>query len=350
MILTNSLMVSLVLLGVGMLLWGIWIATFRSATTGTKWRFEFYCFDFGFGALIASLITALTLGTLGWDGFAFIDELGLSGKRQELWAFLGGMTFALGNMLMLGATSISGVVLSVPITAGLGFALGGILMNLVNPGGSWLTLNAGVVATLAALVFGFLAQRSAAGARLETAIREGRTKSTKKVVSLKGILLAVFGGLFIAGYFPLMDLARVPDLGMGPYTATFLCSLGIFFATIVFNLFFMNLPVQGNPAEIGGFFRGAARYHVLGFVGGALWSLGMVAHYVALRSEGAALPLPVYQYLALGIPGLIAGLLGLMAWKELAGDEGKVRTFGAAMIILLAIGVALTSMSPAALK
>ncbi len=67
MILTTSLMVSMVLLGAGMLLWGIWIATFRAATApGQRWRFEFYSFDFG-AEPVGGLALALTFGNLGWD-------------------------------------------------------------------------------------------------------------------------------------------------------------------------------------------------------------------------------------------------------------------------------------------
>jgi glucose uptake protein len=346
MILTTSLMVSMVLLGAGMLLWGIWIATFQAATApGRKWRFEFYSFDFAVGALVGGLALALTVGNLGWDGFGFIDELGLAGKRQELWAFLAGATFSLGNMLMLGAASVTGITLAVPISMGLAFSLGGILSNLVNPGGNWLMLSASGVVILAALVFAYLAGQGIAWAKLEAAIQAGRTKSTRRNVSSKGFVLTVFAGLFLAAFYPLFDMSRVPDLGVGPYTGGFLVSLGIFATTIALNLFFMNLPVQGKPAEFGDFFGGAVRLHLLGFIGGVLWVGGLVAHFVATRSEGAAQPQPIYQYGALGLSAVIAGLLGMAFRNELGIADGKVRTFSFSMVLLVLIGVALTALS-----
>jgi glucose uptake protein len=211
-------------------------------------------------------------------------------------------------------------------------------------------LGGGAVATLVAVIFGYLAYQGVFWARLEAAIQAGKTKSTRKSISTKSFILSVLGGLFMAGFFPLYDMARVPDLGMGPYTAAFLASLSILLSTFVFNLFFMNLPVQGKPAEFGNFFKGTGRSHLLGFAGGALWALGAVAHYVAARSEAAALPQPVYQYLVLGLPGVIAALLGLTVWNELEGSEGKVRTFSVAMIVLLLAGVVLTSLGPAGPK
>jgi|SRR5215472_5426751 len=346
MILTTSLLVSMVLLGVGMLLWGIWIATFRAATApGQKWRFEFYSFDFGVGALVGGLTLALTLGNLGWDGFGFLDELGLSGKRQELWAFLAGVTFTLGNMLMLGAASVTGITLAVPVAMGLAFSLGGVLSNLVNPGGNWPMLAISCAAIIAALVFAYVADAGVAWARLEAAIQAGKTKSTRRNVSSKGFFLTVLGGLFLAAFYPLFDMARIPDLGVGPYTGGFLVGLAIFASTITLNLFFMNLPVQGKPAEFGDFFRGPLRLHLLGFVGGVLWVGGMVAHYVAVRSEGTAQPQPIYQYGAFGLSAVVAGLLGAALWNELGTADGKVRTFGFSMLLLVLIGVSLAALS-----
>jgi glucose uptake protein len=343
MILTSSLLVSMVLLGAGMLFWGLWIATFRAATDNQKWRFEFYAFDFGVGALVAGLAGALTVGSLGWDGFAVFDELGLAGKRQELWAFLAGLTFTLGNMLMLGAASIGGVLLAVPLAMGLAFSLGEILTNLANPGGSWLMLGASFATAIAAVVFGYLAWQAVLWKRLEAAIQAGKTRSTRRTVNPKGFVLTIIGGLFLAGFFPFYEFAKVPDLGVGPYSGGLLVGFGIFASTIMFNLFFMNLPVQGEPAEFGQFFRGTIRNHLLGFLGGFLWAAGTVAHFVAVRSEGAALPRQVWLTAALGLPAVIAGVYGLFAGGELQNAESKVRTFATSMLLLVLIAVGLAA-------
>ncbi len=194
---------------------------------------------------------------------------------------------------------MTGITLAVPASMGLGFSLGGILANLVNPGGNWLMLAASGVVIIAALVFAYLAGAGVAWARLEAAIQAGKTKSTRRSISSKGFVLSVLAGLFLAGFYPLFDMSRVPDLGVGPYTGAFLVALGIFGSTITLNLFFMNLPVQGKPAEFGDFFGGAFRLHLLGFIGGVLWVSGLVAHFVATRSEGAAQPQLIYQYGAL---------------------------------------------------
>src|SRR5882724_5073753 len=93
---TNSLV--LILMVLSMLCLGAWASTFKAAG---KWRFELFYFDFAFGLLIAAIICAFTLGDLGFDGFSFIDDLQHAGKRQWLSAFLAGIIFNLGNMLLM---------------------------------------------------------------------------------------------------------------------------------------------------------------------------------------------------------------------------------------------------------
>lgn len=354
MILPNTLMLALVALGAGALLWSLWIVTFRAANAdplpANRWRFEYYSFDFALGAIIASLTLALTLGSLGWDGFAFTDELVLSGKRQELWAFLAGLLFTLGNMLMLGSASLSGVLLSMPVTTGLAFGLGAILMNVVNPGGSWIFLIAGLFVTIAALVFGFMAFHGLWLARIIANIQSGKAKSTSKAVNPKGFVLAVFGGLFMSGFFPLMDMARVPDLGMGPYTATFMCCTGILISTIMFNMFFMNLPVQGKPASFGTYFTSAPGKHIYGVLGGMLWALGTVGHYMAARMEGDAAVSGMLRFAGFQAPIVLSALLGLVIWKEMDEAESKPKNMAGIMLLLLLVAAVLYAMSAPAPK
>src|SRR5580658_9796674 len=119
MILPGSNAAMLILLIAGMLAWGTWANMFKAARG--KWRFELFCFDFAIGVLLAATALALTAGSLGFDGFSFADDLRLAGKRQELFGFLAGVIFNLGNMLLLGAVSVTGMAVAFP--AAMGFAL-----------------------------------------------------------------------------------------------------------------------------------------------------------------------------------------------------------------------------------
>src|SRR5215467_802691 len=101
MILPGSYTMALVVLILGMLAWGLWANTFKAMRGG--YRFELYYFDFAIGVVIAALVIALTAGSLGFDGFSFGDDLRLAGKRQDFFGFVAGVTFNLGNMLLVAA-------------------------------------------------------------------------------------------------------------------------------------------------------------------------------------------------------------------------------------------------------
>jgi glucose uptake protein len=92
MILPGNYITTLILLILGMLCFGSWAATYKS--TGPKWRFELYYFDFAIGLILAATILALTFGSFGFDGFSFTDDLRLAGKRQDLLGLAAGATFA----------------------------------------------------------------------------------------------------------------------------------------------------------------------------------------------------------------------------------------------------------------
>ena len=89
-----------------MLCWGLWPGTIKLAG---KWRVELYYIDFAIGIVFASLIAAFTFGSMGWDGFSVFDDFHLAGKKHDLFAFLAGTVFSLGNMLLIPAISLAGI-------------------------------------------------------------------------------------------------------------------------------------------------------------------------------------------------------------------------------------------------
>lgn len=347
MIIPGSSTAVLAILILGMLAWGFWANTLKA--TGNKWRFELFCFDFAIGAVIAATLLALTLGSLGFDGFSFWDELSLAGKRQDFFALVAGMIFNLGNMLLLGAISVAGMAIAFP--AGMGFALiiAGFLNYAMNPGGKPAFLFGGVVVVLAAIVLDAMAFKGMAKAQRDARIEPGK-KPKRTRVSLKGIFLSIAGGVFLGAFTPFVQMARSGENGLGPYSLGFFFAVGIAFSTFVFNLFFMNLPVQGEPVEIGTYFQSKLKPHLLGILGGILWYGGMLAPLVANRAEGKA---RVQAPLAYGLTEaamVVAALCGLFIWHEMDGADGSVKSrFGLALVLLIA-GIALSAfgLAPAA--
>ena len=78
MILPHTYIATLLVLFFSMLCWGSWANTQKMSG---KWRFELFYFDYAFGVLLTAVICAFTLGSLGYDGFSFLDDLMNAGKR-----------------------------------------------------------------------------------------------------------------------------------------------------------------------------------------------------------------------------------------------------------------------------
>ncbi len=347
MILPASHITALILLIFGMLCLGLWANAFKA--TGPKWRFELFYFDFAIGVVIASVVLALTVGSLGFDGFSFLDDIRLAGKRQELFGFLAGGVFNLGNMLLLAAVSIAGMSVAFPLAMGFGLIIAGLWNFAMNPGGSVTFLALGAIMLLGAIVLGAMAAKASAAGEPATAASVGsavrvKTKPKKKS-SAKVIFLSLAGGLFLGSFPPLIQLGRAGENGLGPYSMGFFFALGVLFSTFVFSLFFMNLPVQGEPIDIADFFRAKFHLHALGFLGGIVWYSGMLSVLIVNRLEP---PAAVQTSLSFGLPQagiVVAALCGLLLWREFATSGASVKIRVGLMLFLVAIGIGLSAAS-----
>ncbi len=341
MILPASYTALMLLLFLGMFAWGTWANTLKSA--GDKWRFELYCFDFAIGAFVAALAIALTFGNLGFDGFSFVDDLRLAGKRQEFFAFCAGSIFNLGNMLLLAGVSLVGMGSAFPVAMGFGLVVGVFWNNLLNPGANLPLLFTGAAVVFGSVITAILGYRTYAAELMRVLVESGKVKSKQAAISSKGIVLGLVGGLLLGSFAPLVQMARAGENGLGPYSEGFIFTVGIVFSTFVFNLFFMNLPVKGKPVEIGEYLRAATGQHGMGILGGIVWYAGTIATLLGSRVEGTAKVQPplVYAFSQGGI--LIAALCGILVWNEFAGADVKVKTYLGLMLILLAIGIGLVS-------
>jgi|HubBroStandDraft_6_1064221.scaffolds.fasta_scaffold272177_1 glucose uptake protein len=338
MILPGSQTAVLILLIAGMLGWALWANTFKAA--GGTWRFELFSFDFAVGILLAATTLALTAGSLGFDGFSFADDMRLAGKRQDLFGFLAGAIFNLGNMLLLGGISVTGMAVAFP--AGMGFAMviAALWSFTLNPGGNTAFLSVGAVLVFGAIVFDILAFKMWSAARLK-AQAEATGKTRRRKTSLKGVLLSLAGGLLLGSFAPLIQLGREGENGLGPYSIGFMFAIGVLFSTFVYNLFFMNLPVQGSAVDIAQYFSAPVRRHGLGLLGGVVWYVGMIASLVGGRVEGAArVAAPVTYALGQGAI-VVAALCGLFLWREYAGANTGVKIRLGLMFVLLLAGIGL---------
>lgn len=342
MILPQTYTAALLLMILSMICWGSWANTYK--LTG-KWRFELYYWDYAVGVLLAAIAAAYTFGSLGFDGFLFTDDLMRAGKRNIAYGVGAGVIFNLANMMLVAAIAVAGMSVAFPVGIGLALVVGVVWNYLINPQGNPTLLFGGVAIVVAAIVVDALAYRSLALAKAKKEIKAGRGKSTIPKASWKGIILSIGCGLLMGAFYPLVELGKQGDAGLGPYAIAFVFAVGIFASTFVFNLFFMNLPVQGPPVEILDYFKGSLKQHTLGILGGAIWATGTISNFVVASAPNPKVGPAISYALGQGAT-LISALWGLLVWKEFRGADGAVKVQLALMLVLFATGLTLISIAP----
>ncbi len=337
MILPQSQLGTLLVMILSLLCLGLWVNTYR--LTG-RVRFEIYYIDFTLVLVIAAAIYALTVGNMGFDGFSILDDIMNASKRPWILGFGAGLVFTIGNMFLMAAISVTGISLAFPMAMGLAlavsFLLGQMGKTTVNP----IFLAVGCVLVLLAILVDALAHQSAIRRRRADLAAAGKTKRSAAPGAVKGILLCVVSGLLLVLPDRLMSAARVPENGLGPYGAMTFFALGAFAAITVCSLFFMNLPVEGEPLGITDYLRTTIGRHLLGIVGGIIWATGAMGILVAGAVEPEARISPA-ETLAFSNGGIvIAALCGLVLWRELREAGTRARLAAWIGLLLLAGGLA----------
>ncbi len=321
-----------------MICWGSWPNTQKMAQK--KWRFELFYWDMVLGLLLFSLLAAFTLGTFGIEGRTFIQDV----KQAELSsmgsAFMGGVVWNIGNLLLVAAIAVAGMSVGFPIGGGIAWVLG-ILVNyllvLYRKGQSPdndLLLFIGVCVIVMAI---YLSMRS-----------YRRLASETQKPTAKGILLSVAAGLLIAFFYGLvvnsLDPVFVDGGGgtLGPYTGAVFFALGAFLSTFIINPVFMAKPVEGEPVKMKEYWKGSIKTHMTGVLGGSIWMLGMVASFMAVGAAG-----PAISYALSNAAPVVAILWGVLVWKEFQGAPKGTNTLLTIMFILYIVGLILITMAKA---
>jgi glucose uptake protein len=343
MTLPDSYTTALLLTILTMLCWGSWANTLKLAG---NWRFELFYFDYSLGVLLASAIAAFTFGTLGFDGFLFLDDLMRAGKRNMAWGFAGGVLFNLANMLLVAAISVAGLAVAFPVGIGLALVIGVVWNYALNPQGNPTFLFTGAGLVVLAIIVDAMAYRALALHREEQRIKAGKSRTLVPKVSMKGILLSLASGVLMGSFYPMVEMGKAGDTGLGPYAIAFVFSCGVFTSTFIFNLYFMNLPVQGEPVEILDYFKGTRRQHLLGLLGGLIWCAGAVANFVAASAPPEVQVGPAISYAIGQGATMVSALWGLLVWKEFAGADAKVKSLLVIMFVLFLTGLSLVSVAP----
>lgn len=338
MVIVTNYSLAILLTVLAMICWGSWANTQKIAEK--NWRFELYYWDKITGIFLMALLAAFTIGSLGSEGRSFMEDLNSADTSSILYAMTGGALWNAGNLFLVAAIATAGMSVAFPIGGGIAWIMGIVVNYLVVimagkvPSQSPFLLWMGVLVIIVAI---FLSGQS-----------YKKLADKQRKPSLRGILLSVFGGLFIAFFYGFvvksLDSTFV-DGGTGsltPSTAIVFFALGVIICTILFFLFLMKPLKVGVPGTFREYFSGSLKTHMAGILGGFIWCLGMVTSFLAV---GAANPAIAYA-LSNAAP-VVAIIWGVFIWKEFKGAPGGTHAILAVMFILYIVGLVMITYSNA---
>ncbi len=325
MFIIESYPVAVLLAIVTMLCWGSWANTQK--LTSKEWGFPLFYWDYTLGVIILSLIFGLTLGSNGVDGQGFLQNLKQASFDAVLLALLGGVVFNLANLLLVAAIDIAGMAIAFPIGIGIALVLGVVVNFQASPVGDPVLLFLGVGFVMVAIIIDAIAYKR---------ISKGST-------SLKGIVISLSAGVLMGFFYRFVAASMSPDFVnpkpglLTPYSAVFVFSIGILLSNFIFNSLFMYKPVSGAKVSYSDYFKkGNSRLHLIGILGGVIWSIGMLLNMVAAGKAGFAISYGLGQGAT-----LIAAIWGVFIWKEFKNAPKGTNLLIALMFFSFVVGLGL---------
>ncbi len=324
MVIIQSYLVAVLMCVITMFCWGSWANTQKMASK--KWAFQLFYWDYSLGVLILSLILAFTMGSSGEEGRSFLVDLGQADGKAIGSALLGGVVFNIGNLLIVVAINIAGMAVAFPVGIGLALVIGVILNYLANPAGNPTILFIGVALVAVAIVINALAYKK-------------KSEGSSSGVS-KGLVIAILGGVLMSVFYYLVARSMATDFAapeagkLTPYTASVIFAVGLFVSNFLWNTFFMYRPISGEKATYRDYFKkGDTKLHMIGILGGMIWSLGFTFNIIASGQAGPAISYGLGQGAT-----LIAALWGVFIWKEFGKAEG-LKGMLTAMFLFFLLGL-----------
>ena len=313
---------------VTMLCWGSWANTQKAV--GQRWRFELFYWDYVFGVLLAALLFAFTLGSMGHSGRSFLADLAQADPANLGSALLGGVVFNAANILLVAAIALSGMAVAFPVGIGLALVLGVVVNYVAEPAGNPLVLCLGVAFIAAAILLDALAY-----GRLPRETNTGRRKGLALAV-LCGLLMGYFYR-FVAAAMPSPEqFQAMPPGKLSPYTAMVFFALGILLSNVVLNTAIMWRPFSGPPVPFSDYFKGTARDHLWGIVGGMIWAVGMTLSIVAAGKASFAISYGLGQGAT-----MVAAFWGVVIWREFRDAPRGTAALLGLMFVGYMVGLAL---------
>jgi glucose uptake protein len=266
------------------------------------------------------------MGSSGDEGRGFLADLAQADGKAIGSALLGGAVFNIANLLIVVAINIAGMAVAFPIGIGLALVIGVVVNYVATPLGNPVILFIGVSLVAVAILIDAIAYKKHSG---------GKVSGTTK-----GIVISILGGILMGFFYRFVAASMasdfaVPEAGkLTPYTASVIFALGLLISNFVWNTFFMYKPVSGEKATYKDYIKkGDAKLHLIGILGGMIWSLGMTFSIIASEQAGYAISYGLGQGAT-----LIAALWGVFIWKEFGKAEG-LKGLLVAMFLFFLLGL-----------
>ena len=309
-----------------MLCWGSWANTTKLSSKG--WRFELFYWDYAFGILLLSLLMAFTLGSSGDEGRPFLEDLQQADNGNLFSAFIGGAVFNLANILLVSAIALAGMSVAFPVGIGIALILGVVVNYADNPQGSAPLLFGGVALIALAILLNAAAYKQ---------VNKGNDS-----FSAKGLVLAIVAGVLMGFFYKYVAASMAADFvapergKLTPYTALVFFAIGVVVSNFLFNGLQMRFPFAGSRLSIRDYFRGSAKDHFIGILGGVIWHVGMSFNIIASGKAGPAISYGLGQGAT-----VIAAVWGIFIWKEFASASKTTYRNLYLMLLLYVVGIVL---------
>jgi glucose uptake protein len=305
MLVVNSLPLAILFCVITMLGWGSWANTQKLAGK-EKWPFELFYWDYAIGVLLFSLLFSAILG----GGFHVVASATLP-------ALISGAIFNLANILLVIGIDAAGMSVAFPVGIGLALVIGTMESYLEAPKGNPSLLFAGVALIVFAMIMS-----AAAHSRLPHSGGKHR---------LRGLIFSIVAGCIMGLFYPQLMRAIGPDR-LTPYVALVFFALGVFASNFIVNTVFMK--TGGVP--FADYFRGRAKLHLIGMLGGSIWMLALCLNVIASNVAGPAISYALGQGAT-----LVAAIWGVLIWHEFHAAPKGTMFYIALMFIGYASGLIL---------
>ena len=313
MFVVNSLPVAIIFCVITMLGWGSWANTQKLAGK-QKWPFQLFYWDYAIGVFLFSMVFAHTLGNFGTAGVPTRENLHAASWSFVLPALISGILFNLSNILLVVGIDAAGMSVAFPVGVGLALVIGTVESYVETPKGDPGLLFTGVALIVFAMIMSALAHK--------------RLPSSGVRNPLRGVVYSAIAGALMGFFYPQLMRSISPNFNsapilpgmLTPYVALVCFGVGVLASNFLWNTIFMRT----GKVTYGDYFRGSARLHAIGILGGCIWMLALSFNVIASSVAGPAVSYALGQGAT-----LVAAIWGLFIWREFrAAPEGTNKYLG----------------------